>query len=122
LNQQELAARTLPPRPDDENSQPNPTTSTPQHEMEHPMSSLITAAIGAASGLTDAERALLLADAVDAVAARDGLSREAAAELLDRATETGDARLVGDAERVTVTVYGEPVVVMTRAELRELAG
>jgi len=86
------------------------------------MSSLITAAIGAASGLTDAERALLLADAVDAVAARDGLSREAAAELLDRATETGDARLVGDAERVTVTVYGEPVVVMTRAELRELAG
>ena len=86
------------------------------------MSSLITAAIGAASGLTDAERATLLADAVDAVADRDGLSREAAADLLDQATASGDARLVGDAERVTVTVHGQPVVAMTRAELRGLAG
>jgi hypothetical protein len=86
------------------------------------MSSLITAAIGAASGLTDTERATLLARAVDAVAARDGLSREAAADLLDRATETGDARLVGDAEQVAVHVYGQAVVGMSRAELREVAG
>ena len=86
------------------------------------MSSLITAAIGAASGLTDAERATLLADAVDAVADRDGLSREAAADLLDQATASGDARLVGDTEQVAVHVYGQLVVAMTRAELRELAG
>ena len=86
------------------------------------MSSLITAAIGAASGLTDTERATLLARAVDAVAARDGLSREAAADLLDQATASGDARLVGDAEQVAVYVHGQPVVVMGRAELRELAG
>jgi hypothetical protein len=87
-----------------------------------PVNEYITAAIGAASGLTDPERALLLADAVDAVADHDGLSREAAAELLDRAAATGDARLVGDVEQVAVYVHGQAVVAISRAELRELAG
>lgn len=74
------------------------------------------------SGLTDRERALLLADAVDAVAQHDGLSHEAAADLLDRAAETGRAHLAGDDHAVAVTLDGEVVVQVDRDELRALAG
>jgi hypothetical protein len=86
------------------------------------LSTLITAAHGAASGLTDRERELLLGDAIDAVACRHDLDWKAAALLLDEAADRGHAHLIGDAERVAVVVDGQVVVELTRAELRELAG
>jgi hypothetical protein len=86
------------------------------------LSQYITAVYGAASGLSDAERRLLLGDAVDAVAHRDGLSHGAAAAQLDQAADRGAVSIEGDAERVAVTVHGQAVVAMTRAELRRLVG
>jgi hypothetical protein len=74
------------------------------------------------SDLTDAERALLLGDAVDGVAHRDGLSHQAAAALLDQAAARGAAHLVGDVDHAGVVVDGQVVVELPRAELRALAG
>jgi hypothetical protein len=78
--------------------------------------------IAGTADLTDAERAALLQLAVQNVAAVDGITLKAAADLLDRAAATGDAHLAGDAEHVTVTVHGRALVAMTRRSLRELVG
>jgi hypothetical protein len=82
------------------------------------LSQYITTTHGAASGLTDVERATLLALARDYVAHGLGVSARDAAAQLDQAD---DVRLVGDAERVAVTLHGRPLVAMTRASLREMA-
>lgn len=86
------------------------------------MSEFVRAAAGAPSNLTDAERAVLLQLAVHNAATLDGISRQAAADQLDRAAECGDAHLVGDDEHVTVTVAGRALVAITRQSLRELVG
>jgi hypothetical protein len=78
--------------------------------------------IAGTADLTDAERAALLQLAVQNVAAVDGITLKAAADLLDRAAATGDAHLAGDAEHVTVTVHGRALVAMPRRSLRELVG
>jgi hypothetical protein len=61
---------------------------------------------------------MLLALAVDHVAALHGLTREAAAARLDQA----DVALVGDQRTVSVTIAGRPIVQMSRRELRDIAG
>jgi hypothetical protein len=82
------------------------------------MSQFVSAVAGAPSDLTDAERAALLQLAVGTVAALDGSSRQAAADLLDRAAATGDALLAGDGERVTVSIHGRVLVAISREDLR----
>jgi hypothetical protein len=84
------------------------------------MSQFVSAAAGAPSDLTDAERAALLQLAVDAVAESDGISLKAAADLLDRAAATGDAHLAGDAHHVSVTIHGRALVAISRADLAAL--
>jgi hypothetical protein len=84
------------------------------------MSEFVSAVAGAPSDLTDNERAALLQLAVSAVATHDGISRQAAADLLDRAAATGDALLAGDANHVTVTVHGRALVAISRGDLAAL--
>jgi hypothetical protein len=84
------------------------------------MSQFVSAAVGAPSDLTDAERAALLQLAVHNVATLDGIPRQAAADLLDRAAATGDAHLAGDAEHVTVTIHGRALVAIGREDLHRL--
>jgi hypothetical protein len=86
------------------------------------MSTLVTAVYGAASNLTDAERAVLLRSAVANLADSEGIGEQEAAAVLDRAAETGDVHLAGDAHQVEVTVYGQAVVEISRADLRALVG
>jgi hypothetical protein len=85
------------------------------------MSEFVSAVAGAPSNLTDAERAVLLQLAVHNAATLDGISQQAAADLLDRAAATGDAHLAGDAEHVTVTVAGRALVAISREDLRRAA-
>ena len=84
------------------------------------MSQFVSAAAGAPSDLTDAERAALLQLAVQNVAAMYGITKQAAADLLDRAAATGDAHLAGDAEHVLVTVHGRALVAISREDLAAL--
>lgn len=84
------------------------------------MSEFVSAVAGAPSDLSDAERAALLQLAVHNAAALDGISRQAAADLLDRAAATGDAHLAGDAEHVLVTVHGRALVAISREDLAAL--
>jgi hypothetical protein len=82
------------------------------------MSQFVSAVAGAPSDLTDAERAALLQLAVGAAATLDGISRQAAADLLDRDAASGDAHLAGDAKHVTVTIHGRALVAISREDLR----
>jgi hypothetical protein len=82
------------------------------------MSQFVSAVAGAPSDLTDTERAALLQLAVGAVAEFDGISQQAAADLLDRAAASGDAHLAGDAKHVTVTIHGRALVAISRKDLR----
>jgi hypothetical protein len=82
------------------------------------MSQFASAVAGAPSDLTDTERATLLQLAIHNVAALDGITAKAAADLLDRAAAAGDAHLAGDAERVTVTIGGRALVAISREDLR----
>jgi hypothetical protein len=82
------------------------------------MSQFVSAVVGAPSDLTDAERGALLQLAVHNVATLDGISRQAAADALDRAAATGDAHLAGDANHVTVTIHGRALVAISREDLR----
>jgi hypothetical protein len=84
------------------------------------MSEFVSAAAGAPSDLTDAERVALLQLAVQNVAALDGITPKAAADLLDRAAATGDAHLAGDAEHVFVTIHGRALVAISREDLAAL--
>jgi hypothetical protein len=86
------------------------------------MSEFATAIASGPSDLTDNERATLLQLAVQNVAALDGITLKAAADLLDRAAASGDAHLAGDDEHVTVTIHGRALVAITRQSLRELVG
>jgi hypothetical protein len=86
------------------------------------MSQFISAATGVPSDLTDGERAALLQLAVGVVAIDDDISRQAAADVLDRAAATGDAAIEGDSEHVTVTIHGRPLIAVSRKELRRAAG
>jgi hypothetical protein len=85
------------------------------------VSKFVSAVAGAPSNLTDAERAVLLQLAVVNVAALHGISREAAADQLDRAAERGEVLLVGDADHVTVIVAGRELVAINREDLRRTA-
>jgi hypothetical protein len=71
------------------------------------------------SGLSDAERSVLLQLAVEAVAIRDDVPRQDARDLLDQMAEHGRAYLVGDEDCAAVLVDGEPVVALRRASLRD---
>jgi hypothetical protein len=82
------------------------------------MSQFVSAVVGAPSDLSDAERAALLQLAVQNVATLDGISRQAAADVLDRAADSGDALLAGDAEHVTVSIHGRALVAISREDLR----
>jgi hypothetical protein len=82
------------------------------------MSEFVSAVAGAPSDLTDTERAALLQLATANAAAMYGISRQAAADLLDRAAADGDTHLAGDATHVFVTVNGRALVAITREDLR----
>jgi hypothetical protein len=84
------------------------------------MSQFVHAVAGDPSDLTDAERAALLQLAVHNAATLDGITKWAAADLLDQAAATGDAHLAGDAEHVTVTIAGRALVAISREDLRRL--
>jgi hypothetical protein len=73
------------------------------------------------SGLSDRERALLVGDAIDAVADRDGLTPEDAACLLGRAAADGTLHLDGDREQVDVLLDGRRLLRVDRDELRAAA-
>jgi hypothetical protein len=73
------------------------------------------------SGLTDAERGVLLASAVANLADVEGVDEREAAAALDRAAASGDVGLAGDAHQVELTVHGRVVVEVGRADLRHIA-
>ena len=70
------------------------------------------------SGLSDAERAAVIRMAVAVVAAAEDLPPEDAADVLDRAAETGHAHLAGDDRSVALTLDGEVLLAVDRDELR----
>ncbi len=89
------------------------------------MSKYISAAYGPPSGLTDAERSLLVYLAVQSAAANFGIGEQDAADLLDAAAARGEMRIRGDQRRSYVIHQGTHemtvLVCAERAALRRLA-
>jgi hypothetical protein len=73
------------------------------------------------SGLTDAERSLLVYVTLRHVAAELAISDQEAADLLDSYAENGSSRIVGDRQVVAVVVDGQELVRVDRAWLRAVA-
>jgi hypothetical protein len=71
------------------------------------------------SGLTDPERLALARAAVDAVAARLGISDEQAVKFLDSFEGEHASHIIGDKHEVSVYLNGRPLFPpITRARLR----
>jgi hypothetical protein len=71
------------------------------------------------SGLTDPERLALARAAVDAVAARLGISDEQAAKFLESFEGEHASHIIGDQHEVSVYLNGRPLFPpITRARLR----
>jgi hypothetical protein len=94
----------------------------PRRPPAHPLlggeSEYVTDASGWPSGLTDAERQVLVAGAVDSVADRLGVDREEAAELLDNTAAEGEVSITGDRYVVGVAINGVLLFHCRRVELR----
>ena len=90
----------------------------PAHPLLGGESEYVTEASGWPSGLTDAERQVLVAGAVDSVADRLGVDREEAAELLDNTAAEGEVSITGDRRIVGVAINGVLLFHCRRADLR----
>jgi hypothetical protein len=96
-----------------------PTPEGPRQQATWPISSeYISAAFGAPSGLTDAERLLLSHLAVATVAGQLGARYEDAAAALKELADRGDVRITGDANDVYLTASGHSIVHAERRWLR----
>jgi hypothetical protein len=82
------------------------------------MSDLIRSATGYPSGLSDVERRALIRLGIAYVAEVEGVGDQDAADLLDLAGDTGDARIIGNRHMVSLQLYGYLLVVVERWRLR----
>jgi hypothetical protein len=73
------------------------------------------------SGLSDAERSLLVYITLRHVAAELHISEQAAADLLDSYAENGESHIVGDRRVVSMRVDSRELVRVDRAWLRAVA-
>jgi hypothetical protein len=85
------------------------------------MSEYISRASGTPSGLTDDERRIILCITMRAVADRLGISDQEAADLLDSYAETGDSKIIGDQQQVSMVCGGVELVRFSRAWLRAVS-